>query len=215
MSIIHDALKRVQQGLAPKTDETKNSTASATPPGSSYLYAPPSEIETLPSAGKDNAAPKALDQNRIKSFFALVLALTITAGSILYLYEQFKNEIPVGERLAKKYFFQLIHKDIVPEFKTKTPEELKPLAQITVNPPTATAAGSVAPAGTALPAAPAAPEILKVHGILSDSKGNLALINDQVYQEGDEVDGAKIIKIELNSITVNINGADKTIPVKN
>ena len=77
---------------------------------------------------------------------------------------------------------------MVPDFKTRAPQDLKPLAQISTT--------------------------LKIHGIMANATGNLALINDQVYQEGDEVDGAKIIKIDLNSITVNINGTDKTIAVK-
>jgi len=211
MSIIHDALKRVQQGLAPKSEASKTETTPSTQAASSYVYETPSEIENLTSSGKRTAPQKTLDANKIKSFFALVCALSITAGSIVYLLGQFKSQIPVGERLAKKYFFHLIHKDIVPDFKTKTADELKPLAQITVNAPATSPAAATA-AGT-VNAPPA--ETLKIHGIMADAKGNLALINDQVYQEGDEVDGAKIIKIDLNSITVNINGTDKTISVKN
>ena len=50
---------------------------------------------------------------------------------------------------------------------------------------------------------------------MSNGSSNVVLIDDKVYQEGDEVDGAKIVKINLDSITVNINGTEKTIFVKN
>ena len=48
---------------------------------------------------------------------------------------------------------------------------------------------------------------------MADDRGNLVLINDQVYQEGDEIDGAKITKINLNSITIINNGKEETISV--
>ena len=50
---------------------------------------------------------------------------------------------------------------------------------------------------------------------MANTSGNLVLINDQVYQEGDTVDGAKIIKINLDSISVIVNGAEQTISVEN
>ena len=56
---------------------------------------------------------------------------------------------------------------------------------------------------------------MDVHGIMSKGNSNLVLINDQVYQEGDEVEGAKIVKINLDSITILNNGAEETIHVKN
>jgi hypothetical protein len=175
MSIIHDALKKAQQGLNPEKA----------------------------------ADPKPPIKNKIKSLLALICSIAVTAGALFYLYKQFQNDVPKVKILAQKSFYKLINKkEPPPAFKTKAPEDLKPLARITINPPADTATA------TTTAQAPAAPMTLNIHGIMSNASGNLALINDQVYQEGDEVDGAKIIKINLNSITVNINGIEKTILVK-
>ena len=54
-----------------------------------------------------------------------------------------------------------------------------------------------------------------IHGVMANGSRNIVLINDQVYQEGDDVDGVKIVKINLDSITVNNNGKEQTIRVKN
>ena len=182
MSIIHDALKKVQQGLSPE-----NQTASA------YLYEKPAEVETLPPM-----------KNKIKSLLTLCCALAITLASVLYIYQQFQNDIPKVKNFAKKSFYKLINKEEPLAFKAKAPDKLKPLAQFTINPPASSKITK-----------PPAPITLNIHGIMSNDTGNLVLINDQVYQEGDAVDGAKIVKINLDSITVNINGAEKTIFVKN
>ena len=53
MSIIHDALKKVQRGLAPKTDETAHS-SSRPNTGSTYIYATP-PVETLPADKQQTA----------------------------------------------------------------------------------------------------------------------------------------------------------------
>ena len=124
----------------------------------------------------------------------------------MYIYQQFQNDIPKVQKFAKKSFFKLIHKEELPDFKTKSPAELKSLAQLTINPPTMKSSSL---------AKPAAPVTLDIHGIMSNDSGNLVLINDQVYQEGDEVDGAKITKINLDSITIINNGVEQTILVKN
>jgi len=203
MSIIHDALKKVQQSLTGKTKEPPAVPSGTTAKGGTYLFETPQAPETL-ILNSDNKKP--VVQNQIKSFFAFICASAIIAGSIWYLFQQFQINIPQIQRQAKKSFYQLLHKEEVPNFKNKKPEDLKPLGQITISPPVN------APANTTPTSAPIT---LNVHGIMSDAKGNLALINGQVYQEGDEVEGAKIIKINLNSITVNINGTEKTIFVKN
>jgi len=193
MSIIHDALKKVQQGLSPE-----NQTASA------YLYEKPAEVETLPRANQQATNQKSLMKNKIKSLFILCCALAITLASVLYIYQQFQNDIPKVKNFAKKSFYKLINKEEPLAFKAKAPDKLKPLAQFTINPPASSKITK-----------PPAPITLNIHGIMSNDTGNLVLINDQVYQEGDAVDGAKIVKINLDSITVNINGAEKTIFVKN
>jgi len=208
MSIIHDALKKVQQSLTPKTNETPPAPSSeATQKNGSYLYENPSPVENQPPVDQKTTDEKPVVQNKIKSLLAFICAIVITTGALWYVYQQFKNDVPIAQRLAKKSFYTLVHKAGITGLATKAPD-LKSLAQITI-PTTATTASA-----SQSPATGAAPTTLNIHGIMSNATGNLALINDQVYQEGDEVDGAKIIKIDLKSITVNINGTEKTIFVK-
>jgi hypothetical protein len=204
MSIIHDALKKVQEGLSPKTNPPPENL----PPAqntSGYIYETAPVAETLPTSNQETTVQKPPIQNKIKSILALVCAMAITLGAGWYIYKQFQNDIPMVQRLAKKSFYKLIHKKEVPDFKTKTPEELVPLAQFTINAPAAKTTGATQPP---------APITLDIHGIMSNPSGNVVLINDQVYQEGDEVGGAKIVKINLDSITVLINGTEETIHVK-
>ena len=203
MSIIHDALKKVQQSLDPKTDETQIRSSAVTETGPAYLYETP-KIEDLPQAGQQTANKESPMKNKIKSTLVLSAAIVITVASALYIYQQFQNDIPKINSFAKKSFYKLINKEEPLAFANKAPGDLKALAQLTINP----SAGSKM-------ANPPAPIILNIHGVMSNGSNNLVLINDQVYQEGDEVDGAKIVKINLNSITVINNGVEQTIPVKN
>jgi hypothetical protein len=197
MSIIHDALKKVQESFSPKA-EPAPVTPSATTPASGYLYETPPAVETLPPVeqlGPDQKTPiKTKIKSTIAATCALAITVAITIASIEYIYQQLQSIIPTVQRLAKKSFMTLIHKKQL----TKS-VEIKPLAQFTI--PNKTK--------------PTAPITLDIHGIMSNGSGNLVLINDQVYQEGDEVDGAKITKIDLDSITVVNNGVEQTIPVKN
>ncbi|MBF0570367.1 MAG: hypothetical protein HQL12_00705 [Candidatus Omnitrophica bacterium] len=212
MSIIHDALKKVQQSLTSKNAEPENPPSGTTQKGDTYLYAPSPVEDITPAADQKSAEIKTAVFKKIKFLFNLICVVLIMTGAVWYLYQQFKNEIPRAKRLAKKSFYQLIHKEELPDFKNKTPEDLKPLGQITVKPPMSPRSDTAPTANTPPMAAPVT---LKIHGIMSNATGNLALINNQVYQEGDEVAGAKIIKINFDSVTVNINGTEKTIFVKN
>jgi hypothetical protein len=193
MSIIHDALKKVQQELTPKTDEAQANSSTATQNTSPYVDEKPAEVEIL---------QKPSMQIKIKSVFILCCALMITLASAIYVYQQLQTNIPKVQSFAKDSFEKIIHRQMPFSFKKKTPD-LKSLAQITVNPPSSSKIFKPRPI------------TLNIHGIMSNATGNLVLIDDQVYQEGDVVDGAKIIKINLDSITVDINGTEKTIPVNN
>ena len=197
MSIIHDALKKVQERLNPKTEAKSVVTPTTTPETSGYLYETSPALETLPGTGQETINQKIAATNKMKTIYTLCGALVIITASVVYLYYQFQSDIPKVQRLASKSFATLTHKEPTPDFKAKAPQELKSMAQVTIatNSPT--------------------PITLNIHGIMSNTGGNLVLINDQVYQEGDTVDGAKITKINLDSISIINNGIEKTILVKN
>jgi hypothetical protein len=199
MSIIHDALKKIQQGqAAPKTDETP-------------LFASPIKPA-------DQAEPPAIElsapkKNKTTPVLALICAIAFTAGALVFCYKQMNTYFPQLKRSAKTSFYKLINKKEVPDFKTKAPADLVPLAKITVNPPKPLEPSNVSTIATT--AQPSLPVTLSIHGVMSNGSSNLVLINDSVYQEGDDVDGVKIVKISLNSITVINNGKEETIYVKN
>jgi hypothetical protein len=97
-------------------------------------------------------------------------------------------------------------KPLIPKPPEKPPVVvLKSLGQLNINPAAVNNPTAAKPAALTL----------DIHGIMFKKNGNLVLIDDQVYQEGDEVDGTKIVKIGLNSITVVNNGIEQKIPVKN
>ena len=202
MSIIHDALKKVQRNLASsKSDKTASPQQTENQQNTGYLYAAPA-VENLTPADQPAVGPKKSIQNKIKSLLAFICAIAIIVFAVRYALQQFHKDIPQVQKLAQKSFYKLIHNKNLPNFKTLTPAKPKPLVQITVNSP-------VVPNTHQAPV----PLKLNVHGVMADGSANLALINDQVYQEGDEVDGAKIVKINLNSITVITNGKEKTIRI--
>jgi hypothetical protein len=220
MSIIHDALKKVQQGLSPKSDKTPTAPTTSKPPSPDYIYATPTDpagrydqqpIEHLPSR-----------QNKAKSVLAFLCALAITLGAFVFLYKQLCSSLPGFKSWTELSFNKLIHQKEQFDSKNKTFENFKPLAKITVNPPKPPAPPSPTnpSSPTEMPAAanmikPGLPSTLNIHGVMSNGSNNLVLINDQVYQEGDEVDGIKIVKINLNTITVINNGKKELIRVKN
>lgn len=214
MSIIHDALKKVQQGLS---EEKKENTG--------YLYSTPSE--TPPKIVKEKPVERLTStKSQIKSLLAMLCAILITGACIVLLIHQINTYFPDLLRTVKSSYYRLIHKEEVPDFKTK--KVLVPLAKITVLPPapkpvippaTPAAARPITTntATAAIPAPPAEtkPQTLNIHGVMSNGSQNVVLIDDQVYQEGDEVDGIKILKINLDSITILNNGQEQSIRVKN
>ena len=56
-------------------------------------------------------------------------------------------------------------------------------------------------------------DTLNIHGIMSDPNGNVVLIDNGIYAEGDEVQGVKIIKISFDGIVILKDGKEETIQV--
>jgi len=221
MSIIHDALKKVQEGRNPKPNTTPAQGAGAPEQtGSDYVYSnsPEKQSEEKPVEHLH------YKRNMAKSILAFICALAISGGAFWFLYKQVGTYFPGFKGWAMTSINKLMNKKTLPSFKTRAVEDLKPLAKITLTPPNPSAAASqvtspaspsVNTAGATISQDISAPITLNIHGVMSNGPTNLALINDQVYQEGDEIDGIKIAKINLKSITVIDNGKEKTIPVKN
>lgn len=210
MSIINDALKKAQQGLKLKADEQQT----ASPGAPSDASGPASVSGPWSSPSPVRKAPPV--KNKAKSILPLLCAIAFAIGAFAYLCKEVNVYFPQLQKKAKASFYKMIGKEEAPAFKAKPSQDLVPLARITVN--SSKAANLPIPTNP-LPGANAAatevPVTLNVHGVMSNGSSNAVLIDDQVYQEGDNVDGIKIVKINLNSIEVINNGKEETIRVKN
>src|SRR5208283_2086410 len=102
MSIIHDALKKVQQGRVPKTDPT------------------PIWADGTKQIATKNAAQKPSIVKMITSLLAMLCAMAITLVVFSLIFQQFQQNIPKAQKWAKDIskvkklamtsFSQLIHK---------------------------------------------------------------------------------------------------------
>jgi hypothetical protein len=86
-----------------------------------------------------------------------------------------------------------------------------------VKPAVLAAAPAPAPASNGSPSSAAAPALarpfprLKLQGILFSEKRPQAMINDNVCSVGDEVDGARVVKIERRQVVVSWDGREKAL----
>jgi hypothetical protein len=219
MSIIHDALKKIQGKTA--ANAPPPAAPAATPDTSSSLFASATKSHTQID---DQSPIEYLPSKQKKStpWVTVVFAIAFVLGAFWFLFKQLDSNFPDWQKQAKSWLYKLAHKKDPGEysFPAKAPENLVPLAKISVNPTVPAAKPSLsAPAPANMPASAAgtpasAPGTLNIHGVMSQGSRNIVLINDQVYQEGDEVNGVKISKIDLKSVTVINNGKEETIRVK-
>ena len=84
----------------------------------------------------------------------------------------------------------------------KKPESIQKIIQNLTAPAAAISKSATAPSSRII-----------VNGVMTHGAENLVLIDGQVYEEGDEVDGVKILKITSKGITVLENGAERFIKV--
>ena len=181
MSIIHEALKKVQNSLQDKI---------SSPPrvgGAEPLTVAPASTEGR-SASDGKSGPKS-------GWKIIVLVLSavaiLTAG---YMYRQGASSAlpPSVPKIGSPPPVQINAAPApvpasapVPEPKTEAKPEPKPEHADTLN----------------------------IHGIMSDPNGNVVLIDNGIYAEGDEVQGVKIIKISLDGIVILKDGKEETIRV--
>ncbi len=238
MSIIHDALKKVQKSM----ESGKN---------------PEDIVEVIPSTSSNTTQdPKG---SGLRSFLIVIASLIIFGLAIYLGFGQIQRHAPqlltntpfanptkfreTLEKISEKTpFANMIKSANTP----KTPEPV-PLAQIRISAPTAVATSTntsnETPAQTPTTPAPAvetveapttptaevpplpddnivtaekapAPIELNIQGIMSNGTNNVALINGNVYEEGSIIEGVKIVKITMQALTIEHNGQEEVVPVK-
>lgn len=72
---------------------------------------------------------------------------------------------------------------------------------------------NVIPADTAVEEAPRSPPHLILNGVVLSDDGNLAMINGQIAEAGDEMEGAKIEEITAHHVVLSFE--NQTIVLKN
>ncbi len=188
MSIIHDALKKVQKSM-----EQNN-----TPINPFKLQE--DIVEVLPSLN-----PKKKKNNSTLLWISIITSVLILFGFVLFIFSEIKSKNP-------KFLFSLnlnsIMRTQTHSSKTKiTPTPTSSPVKEAAQTPTANT-----PIANAPPLSPS--PTLDLQGIMASSGQNIALINNSVYEEGAVIDGKKIIKINLNTITIEYNGKQEEITLK-
>ena len=165
MSIIHDALKKVQNGLQDKTSPLP------------------------PAVPLKNSGTK----GGWKIIVLILLAVAVlTAG---YVYRQNASS-PAPHPSA-------------PEIEPPPPVQINAAPVLQPEPRN----GGAEAGPKAEPRPEYAAGTLNIHGIMSDPNGNVVLIDNGIYAEGDEVQGVKIIKISLDGIVILKDGKEETVRV--
>ena len=70
------------------------------------------------------------------------------------------------------------------------------------------------PPAKPLPPEPSAPPILTLNGIMYSAQMRYAIINNGMFQEGDSVNGATVVRIDKDQVLFNYNGADFKLTLK-
>ena len=98
MSIIHDALKKIQQGFPAKAENIQPSPSTKPPVSSEPLFSMPQATETLTQTVEKIAQEKPPIKNKLKSLYiatcTILISFAIVVASILFIYRQYKNNIP-------------------------------------------------------------------------------------------------------------------------
>ena len=162
MSIIHEALKKVQANL---------STPSPTQPE-----------DALEQEAPSNASPTPPTRINKKPFsMALMLLSVIAFAACWFLAVQ-----------IKRYFPNVL--TIKPSaYGSKTSPASGPLARI--------------------PQQAHSPQ-LNIQGVMAQGDTNLVLINKDIYQQGDQIEGYTIISIAFDKIVVKKDGEETTITLR-
>lgn len=188
MSIIHDALKKVQASLQ---KASSSPAAQQTPAQTSAPAVPPVEQRTSP----DGPPEEKLEVLRKPRTGQLLWIFGILLVLCWLTYRSSLEGFDFGT--VKKWVDaqQLRIKTMV---AGKKPAQ--PLAVVVPSP--ASSADSGKPSS-----------VFNIQGVMTSGDKNVALINGKIYEEGNEIGGIKILSIEHNTIQISNNGKTETIQI--
>ena len=209
MSIIHDALKKVQASLDRSYGRvTKNTYVSADP----ISVAPQENIKVDKTVSRP--AHTVPNQTSIRTLFIFGNVILVCAGIILVLVLKLLDQGKAAP-LSNPQFEQIKTQR---QALTATRQLSAPSAQYaapSVQSPVLPASPSMA-AQRVSPAAPELREGLYLSGTMLMDNQRVALINEDIYVIGDSVDGKEIVEISLKEVTLKgKNGELSTLKVLN
>lgn len=187
MSIINEALKKTQAHLKEKTAVIADERFSWRPPITEQPIIPP-----RPSEGFAQQPSPPMAKQITKKWHIIILAeivLFLVAASVIFVlqprvFHAFLQPPAIGPTLQKSHAVSAQR----PQVNTSaSPDGLATSsANLAVN-PSPTSWGSK-------------PTDLVLSGIMMNQNKMVALINNEIYELGDEIDGKKITKITLNQV---------------
>ena len=233
MSIINDALKKLQNNPSSQTPEEKKlSTQASTPMDepqwtsaqkAGFQPAPPSAGETtVTSAMKPKKSSKVPTENKgsessivyILGVLCLMIGLfapIVNKQSVMSMLMQSLPKPSHSARIAPARAVAVTPAKTQPAPAAVVREE-KPAPAASIQSFFNNLAAAPTPAA-ATPSAASSDTAITITGIMTQGSKSVALINGQVYEEGDTVNGVKIIKITSNAVVVAKNGVERTIRV--
>ena len=227
MSIINDALKKTQanfQNSQPPSDKTQTK-MDTTPPQDSALKKPqppeipdmskyipqkektesaspavsfPPKLETLKTQNENKEQTETAKSNPLKTFFSIVFIILFLAGAAVAFYI---NAPLLSGKKANKLTAVNVKREITKVAEAiPIPEVIKEAAKIEKK--------------ETYPPPPPPPGTLVVSGIVAMGSKQVALINNEIYEVGDIVDGKKILNISLDQVEIQAGDSKQTIKVE-
>jgi len=199
MSIIHDALKKVQYRLEKKQ------------PAAPAREAPPAPPQPRPAAERSKpVSPHPVETIRSnKMALVLLYVILISIGVLLILVFKLTDQnqpVPVAVSSAPVRV---------------AVAQAKPAAAARVQQPVRTVTPAPQPVASVTPAAESSPvrdpSVLELGGTMLMGSERVALINDDIYEVGSTVDGKKVTEILLAEVKLvdEKDGSVTTLKVKN
>jgi len=195
MSLINDALRR-------KKEEKDK----ATPQGSDGT-----PMQPVHSSASDSAFP-------LKAILAVVIVLMLLVASMLFWKAmKSKKQLAANSPAVIELRTDAPHKvirDSLPDISVTAPTTNPVPAPMVTTPTNLPVTNSVAPTNPLVAQTPPGPVPLKLQGIFYRPTKPTVMINGKTLGVGEKVAGARVLKIERESVTVERDGKQETLELE-
>lgn len=240
MSIINDALKKLQNQIddngSPNSSltalaEKNESTANQQEGFRSTMTEEPISTPEKTAQKPEQKPPRAPKESHLEIILMILCLLT---GLFLPIFNKqsivsvaYQEIIQLSKRFQARPAFKLNQTvnaklsttDEFPNAMAKasnTAVQLPHVEEKTIPPVETVSASAPSPSVSPSPAKPVRAQgqsRLIINGIMTQGEKNLVLIDGQIYEEGDSVDGVKILKITPKGVNILENGEERFLKV--